>query len=274
MSQIDTELISRYDENGYLVIRDGISKEKIDELSNFIVHVIKIEANRLGIVETDNEKLLNQIMIQIKKENPISASWIYETINNSNVFKKFIYNLQLESIVSKLIDTDNENNIGTVSPALRIDIPHDDKNIRDWHQDGSYFLDNMNGNNSLVVWISLGTSNKENGGVIICPKSHLEKKIKSDYKKQEKLKSEQHIAPQSIIEKYDQTHLVTKKGDVAFIQMDTIHKSGYNSSNVVRYTAQIRFTNIAKNDYNPPTQSAKYRNYLRPLQLTTDIIKK
>ena len=152
MSQIDTELISRYDENGYLLIRDGISKEKIDELSNFIVHVIKIEANRLGIVETDNEKLLNQIMIQIKKENPISASWIYETINNSNVFKKFIYNLQLESIVSKLIDTDNVNNIGTVSPALRIDIPHDDKNIRDWHQDGSYFLDNMNGNKRLAAF--------------------------------------------------------------------------------------------------------------------------
>ena len=213
-------------------------------------------------------------MIMIKKNNPISASWIYETINNSNIFKKFIYNLGLETIVSKLIGTDNVNNIGTVSPALRIDVPHDDKNIRDWHQDSSYFLDNGDGNNSLVVWISLGTSNKENGGVIICPKSHLEKKLKSDYKKQESLKSEQYVAPQSIIEKYDQTHITTTKGDVAFIQMDTIHKSGYNSSKVVRYTAQIRFTNIIKNDYNPPTQSIKYKNYLRPLQLSAHIIKK
>ena len=56
--------------------------------------------------------------------------------------------------------------------------------------------------------------------------------------------------------------------------MNTIHKSGYNSSKVVRYTAQIRLTNIIKNDYNPPTQSTKYKNYLRPLQLCADIIKK
>ena len=270
MSQINTELISRYEKNGYLVIKNGILKEKIDQLTGFIAHVIKIEASRLGIIETDNEKLVNQVMIQVKKNNPISASWIYETINNSNVFKKFIYNLELESIVSKLIDTDDVNNIGTVSPALRIDIPHDEKNIRDWHQDGSYFLDNVNGNNSLVVWISLGTSNKENGGVIICPKSHLEKKFKSEYKKPEILKSEQHIAPQSIVEKYNQIHLTTTKGDVAFIQMNTIHKSGYNSSNVVRYTAQIRFTNIKKDDYNPPSTPTDYKKYTRSFLSSTN----
>ena len=69
MSQINTELISRYEKNGYLVIKNDILKEKIDQLMDFIAHVIKIEASRLGIIETDNEKLVNQVMIQVKKNN-------------------------------------------------------------------------------------------------------------------------------------------------------------------------------------------------------------
>ena len=72
------------------------------------------------------------------------------------------------------------------------------------------------------------------------------------------------------IEKYNQIHLTTTKGDVAFIQMDTIHKSGYNSSNVVRYTAQIRFTNIKKDDYNPPTQGSDYKKYTRSFLSSTN----
>ena len=260
---IESELISKYNEEGYLLMKNVIPRQNIDELTDFIAHVIKIEATRIGLVETKKEKLLNEIIIKIRKDNPVSSSWIYEAINNSNIFKKFIYNLGFEEIVSKMIQTKNVKSIGTISPSLRIDIPHDTKNTRDWHQDGHYFLDNDNGFNSLVVWISLINANKENGTVIVCPGSHQDGKIKSVHEQRENLKSEQYIAPQEVVDKYKKINVNTSIGDAAFIQMDLIHKSGFNSSNTVRYTAQIRFTNIEKDDYSPPQLIPKYLQYKR-----------
>ena len=260
---IDSELISKYNKNGFLIMKNVIPRQNIDELTDFIAHVIKIEATRIGLVETEKEKLLNEIIIKIRKDSPTSSSWIYETINNSNIFKKFIYNLGLEELVSSMIQTKSVKSIGTISPSLRIDIPHDTKNTRDWHQDGHYFLDNDDGFNSLVVWISLVNANKENGTVIVCPESHQNGKIKSEHEQGEKLTSEQYITPKEVVDKYKKIDLNTTIGDAAFIQMDLIHKSGFNSSNTVRYTAQIRFTNIEKDDYSPPQLIPKYSQYKR-----------
>lgn len=257
------ELISSYQKNGFLVLRNIIPHEKINELLDLIAQVIKIEADRIGFHETDKEKLLNEIIIKLRKEHPISSSWIYETVNNSNIFKKFIYNLGIEETVSELINTKNIKSIGTISPNLRIDFPDDTKNTRTWHQDGHYFLDNSDGFDSLVVWISLTGANKENGTVIICPESHKEKKIKPEFGSAGNLISEQYTTPQKIVDKYKKIHLNTEVGDLAIIQMDLIHRSGYNSSDKVRYTAQIRFTNFEKDDYMPPQNILKYSKFLR-----------
>tara|TARA_B110000438_G_scaffold57654_1_gene57680 strand:+ start:787 stop:1575 length:789 start_codon:yes stop_codon:yes gene_type:complete len=260
---LDQKSISRYTKNGYLVIENAFEIEKINELMDSIAHIIKIEADRIGLHETDKEKLLNEVIIKIKKDHPISSSWIYQTVNNSNIFRKFIYNLELEETISQLINTKNIKSIGTNSPNLRIDVPEDKKNTRSWHQDGHYFLDNSDGYDSLVLWISLVGANKENGTVIICPGSHEEKKITAGHTSADKLVSEQHITPQQIVDKYSKIDLNTKIGDVALIQMDLIHRSGYNSSNKVRYTAQIRYTNLEKDDYTPPQNMIKYSEFSR-----------
>ena len=260
---LDQKSISKYTENGFLVIQNAFPIEKINELMDSIAHVIKIEADRIGLYETDKEKLLNEVIIKMRKYHPVSSSWIYQTINNSNIFKKFIYNLGLEEKISQLINTKSVKSISTVSPNLRIDFPDDKKNTRTWHQDGHYFLDNSNGYDSLVLWISLVGANKENGTVIICPGSHEEEKITPEFTSADNLVSEQHITPQQIVDKYSQIDLNTKIGDVAFIQMDLIHRSGYNSSNKVRYTAQIRYTNLEKDDYMPPQNMIKYSKFSR-----------
>lgn len=260
---LDQQLISKYTENGFLVIPNALPIEKINELMDLIAHVIKIEADRIGMHETDKEKLLNEVIIKMRKDHPVSTSWIYQTVNNSNIFKKFIYNLGLEKTISQLINTKNIKSIGTNSPNLRIDFPEDKKNTRSWHQDGHYFLDNSDGFDSLVLWISLVGANKENGTVVICPGSHEEKKIDPKFESADNLLSEQHITPQQIVDKYPKIDLNTKVGDVAVIQMDLIHRSGYNSSDKVRYTAQIRYTNLEKDDYMPPQNMIKYSKFSR-----------
>ena len=163
-----------------------------------------------------------------------------------------------------LLNITNENNLGVVSPAFRFDIPGDENNIRTWHQDGNYFLENKKGDEHLVVWIPMNNARKENGSVIIAPGTHKLGKIKSMHSQSKEFKSEQYIIPEQYYKNIEHVFIEANKGDVAFINMDLIHSSGTNiTKNEVRYTAQIRFNQINKVDYRPVYLKPEYPIYQR-----------
>ena len=265
MEDIISNDLEFYDTNGYVILKNAIPEKIIDDFMKFVASIIKMEAERLGMKDNYSvEQLLNSVLINIKEKNRDSSSWIYQVINNSNVFKKFIYNLNLELIVKKLLHMDNLDYIAAINPALRIDMPFDKKNIRDWHQDSHYFLDNKKGSDALVTWMCLGDAYKENGSIFVCPKSQNEGRLDSEHIIGNSGISEQYVTSNEIVNKYDKLLVEAKKGDVVLFNMDLIHKSGDNVSNTVRYTTQIRYSNLSKLDYNPPQTSIKYPKYNRP----------
>ena len=46
---------------------------------------------------------------------------------------------------------------------LRLDVPHDKRNILDWHQDGNYYNQTAPNFNALVCWVPLVDVNLNNG---------------------------------------------------------------------------------------------------------------
>ena len=265
MSDVSIDDLHFYDTNGYIIIKNAIPENVIDDFMEFVASVIKIEAERLGIKEDFTvEQLLHSVLVDIKKKNRDSSSWIYQTINNSNIFKKFTYNLELEQIVKKLLHMEDLKQLATINPALRIDMPFDKSNIRGWHQDSHYFLDNEKGSDALVTWVCLGDAYKENGSILICPKSQNEGRLVSKHISGNSGVSEQYVTSGEIVNKYEKLIVEAKKGDVVLFNMDLIHKSGDNVSNSVRYTTQIRYSNFSKLDYKPPQTSIKYPKYNRP----------
>jgi len=253
------EQLDFYDENGFLIIKNLILSEKLNQVNDLIAYVIKLESDKNNILSSDSNELLHKIMIKLKK-NTASSSWIYQTINCSNIFKKFIHSVSLDEIAKQLLHLDSIQSLGTNSSSLRIDVPHDKKNIRDWHQDSHYFLDNKNASDSLVVWIPFDDVEEKNGAVLICPKSHREGRLESVHVEATYGISEQYITDSKKVEKYEQIIANCKKGDTIFFNMDLIHKSGVNSSDEVRYTAQIRYTSLNKPGFRPPTDSFSYTN--------------
>jgi ectoine hydroxylase-related dioxygenase (phytanoyl-CoA dioxygenase family) len=265
MKEINSNDLDFYDSNGYVIVKNAILEQYIDDLMEFIASVIKMEAERLGMKDDyTTEQLLHSVLGNIKKKNRDSSSWIYQTINNSNIFKKFIYNLELDQIIKKLLHMGDLNHLATVNPALRIDMPFDNDNIRDWHQDSHYFLDNEKGSDALVTWICLGDAYKENGSIFVCPKSHKEGRLNSKHSTGSSGVSEQFVTDNDIVNKYEKIIVEAKKGDVVLFNMDLIHKSGNNISKFIRYTTQLRYSNLGKLDYTPPQTSINYRKYNRP----------
>jgi hypothetical protein len=260
---ISAEEMLFYQENGYLLLKNKLEHRPLDDLMSTVAHIISLEA---GVNESDlpKEEILNKVLIDLKRKNPSSSSWIYQSIQYSWALKKFFIDINITSFVSELLNVNDPKNLGVVSPAFRFDIPGDNRNIRTWHQDGNYFLENSRGEDHLVVWIPMNEAHRDNGTVIIAPGSHKIGKQGANHAKAEGFKSEQYTASEDQYKNYEHVYIEADKGDIAFINMDLLHSSGTNvTTDEVRYTAQIRFNQIDKEDYRPVQIKPEYPVYSR-----------
>jgi len=265
MYKITKEQIEEYQNEGYLILRDVINVESVEQFSDFVAHVISLEGDKIiGKNKYSKNYILNELLIKIKQQNPSSSSLIYQTILNSYALKRFFIDINITSYVMQLLGIDNINNLGTVSPAFRFDIPKDSQNIRTWHQDSNYFLENDKGDEHLVTWIPINKAVKENGSVIIAPKTHKNGRLERIHAENSGFNSAQYTTPDSVFNDSPKEYIEANPGDIAFINMDLIHSSGVNVTNdSVRYTAQIRFNTINKKSYRPVMLRPEYPVYNR-----------
>lgn len=262
---ITPEHMSTYKKDGYLLLKNIIPKSHIDEMMATVAYAIELELLAQGMTNFDKNQLLQSELINLKREKPKSSSWIYQTINASWALKKLLSLPEIEQPVMELLQIDSPRKLGTVSPAIRFDIPHDQRNARTWHQDSNYFLECKKGEDALVVWIPLNKATKDNGSVIMCPGTHKGGRLESKHEQGTfAQKSEQYTTPASVIEGKELVYIEADAGDIAFINMDLVHSSGQNISDNVRYTAQIRFNNISKPEYRPVFLKPEYPTYDRP----------
>jgi ectoine hydroxylase-related dioxygenase (phytanoyl-CoA dioxygenase family) len=166
----------------------------------------------------------------------------------------------------ELLNITDKKNLGIVSPAFRFDIPGDTKNIRTWHQDSNYFLENEKGAEHLVAWIPINKATKDNGSVIVAPKTHTSGRLVRTHEVAEGFKSEQYTTDEKYYQNIHKEYIEAEPGDIAFINMDLIHSSGTNITNdSVRYTAQIRFNTINRDSYRPVFLKPEYPTYNRSI---------
>lgn len=266
MKKLKDEDIDFFHRYGYLILRNAIDTRPIEQLMEAIAHVIRLESGSSSC----DEEVLNQELISLKKRSPSSSSWIYQTLQSSWALKKFFAEIDIIEFVQALLGMDDIKNLGTVSPALRFDIPGDTQNVRTWHQDSNYFLENGAGCDHLVTWIPLNAATRENGSVLIAPETHKDGRLPRKYVEAEGFTSEQYTSAADHWDSKNVTVIEAKPGDIAFIHMDLVHSSGVNiTEDCVRYTAQIRFNTINRSDYRPVFLRAEYPEYVRSTLAST-----
>ena len=102
------------------------------------------------------------------------------------------------------------------------------------------------------MWIPLQDVSKENGTLKVVEKSHIGKRLfktKNVTRKNNVLKN----APKDnvISDKYNFTFkdLTLKTGEVLVFDQFLVHKSGYNSSNFVRFSVGFRIHDLFEGDF-------------------------
>ena len=145
--------------------------------------------------------------------------------------------------------------VWTLAPMLRADMPDDDEFNFAIHQDFSY---NYTSYNSIVLWMPLQDVDETSGALGIIPGSHklgvlpTENDFLKDYSPSKHGEFVQ--VPMSF-------------GQILVFSQHLIHKSGSNHAKTVRFTLQIRYSDLKSEEY----MKRKYYVHRRSLPKKVDL---
>ena len=242
-------MIKSFNTNGFLHNKSVVDKVEINRFRNSLIKTLKFLLKNKDLKfgnDFDNKKL-NKTIIDLKKRNSEKISFIYSTLVHCSSYINLFETLKIRNIAAKILDAD-PNVLIIAEHQFRIDYPNDKNHILNWHQDYAFYPQDKYGENSLVCNISLHKITKDMGAVITMPKSHNEGPLKFRIKKGSKIKSGQREVIGKI-KNYISTSLETNPGDTSFYHPHLIHKSGFNKSKKIRFSAIARIFNPLSKDY-------------------------
>ena len=243
-----------YKENGYAVMPQLLCQSEIQNL-RFVVFqtYLKFVSNEQSLpsVEPWNTRDFDECLINLRKSSPETFSALYDTVQTNSYLIKTVLDDKLLNAVAYFLGTERHC-ISTSGHYLRMDVPNDNRNALQWHQDRAFYEQNIDGNNGLVITIALQDITEENGALVVCPGSQSAgfiEPVKTN--KTHYTSSKQLVVPQKELKKYKAQSINLKAGDVLFINMNLFHKSGHNRSGGIRFSALARFHNVATDDFVP-----------------------
>lgn len=226
-----------YARDGYLVLKGALN---IDALLEIRAEIMEIGKCIVG-PEFQFEKYDPQLV------TPAKQSMLYDRLHYLPSLSRLSGNKQLLALCREL---------GLNIPVLmgccnmRYDRPNDTKHLFEWHQDTLYLLGSVN---AVTIWIPFGRVDMTHGTIQVIPGSHKQgiypfKKI-SD----KKVEKDRPFLQRDLSIDYDvkETPVTVDAdfGDIVIFNQLLLHKSVANVSDKVRWTAQVRISDISSPEY-------------------------
>ncbi len=246
-----------FKKKGYLLVKNVFNKKDFFEIRNTILKVSKKYINSKIIYKSVDDITFHRQLIELRKKNKKNFAHFFDTLQTSVSLINFWTNKKIIPIIEKIMQCEQEY-ISATDMLLRIDSPIDDRNKLDWHQDSSYFKQNNSGYNGLNCWAPLTNLKFEMGPLEFLENSHKLGSIKVKKLRKSKFSSLQRKISEKITKKFKIKQYEMKLGDILFMNMDTLHRSGVNSSNLFRMTSICRYHNTKSKDFNPGLNIYRY----------------
>ena len=249
------DFTSFYATNGYVVMKDIIPKKRINTLLENIYKLyckfVDYKDFIYGEEKVWETESFHRRLIDLREKSPEDFGAIYDSLKTSLSLMQLVTDDKVVENVAKFL-TIKTSDLSISEPMCRLDVPNDQRNALDWHQERSFFPQNRDGMNGLVCWIPLTDTTEEMGAIHISPKSHLEGQLElSSNEKRDSSYTTQIPVPEKFIKKYDDIVVPVNAGDAVFFNMLLFHRSGQNSSNQVRFSVQGRFHTSTSEDFIP-----------------------
>lgn len=226
-----------FEENGYIVLRDFWQGGELDAL--------QAQLDELGkLVVGPSFSSVDQFSYSMSAEQ---QSLLYDRL-------KYLPALSCMSGSPAIRNMCRE--FGLQHPSLmgccnmRLDKPHDARHLFAWHQDSVYLLGSVN---AVTVWVPLQDVDLHHGTIQVIAGSHrhglapfkrISDKMIASYVPM--LQRDLSLADEVTDEPVT---IEAKRGDIVVFKQMLLHRSTPNFSDQIRWTAQLRITDLAEPDY-------------------------
>lgn len=226
-----------FEEKGFAIVRDFFRNGALDELES------DLEALGQLIIGPDFSATRRENYSLSREQQ----SQLYDRLSYMPALSRLSGSKEVHALC---------NEMGMQFPSLmgccnmRLDPPDDDKHLFDWHQDSLYLLGSMN---AVTLWLPLGDVNLERGTIQVIPGSH--KKGIYPFRKISDKQPDRHVPflQKDLCLDVEITEtpetIIAERGDVVIFRQMLLHRSTPNRSNQIRWTAQLRVTDLGDAEY-------------------------
>jgi ectoine hydroxylase-related dioxygenase (phytanoyl-CoA dioxygenase family) len=247
MSVMTDEQFTDWTEHGFVVVGGMLQEDDIQAvLSSVREHAKRIAPS----IFTADDDQFHQGLINLRQDRAAFAR-LYDTLQSSGAMQGVLLSRRILQVAGALLG-DRWETLSVSGMGIRLDPPRDSRNSLGWHQERSYYSQNEDGANGLVVWIPLQDVNETNGGVVVKTGSHREGFVKADSSgKADQTTSEQYHVPEHALARYPEQQVIARAGTGVFFNMNMMHASGQNKSKKIRMTLQARIHRAIATDFRP-----------------------
>ncbi|GLK59739.1 MULTISPECIES: phytanoyl-CoA dioxygenase family protein [Azotobacter] len=233
----DKRKFEEFEQDGYIILRDFWQSSELGELQGQLD-----ELGKLVVGDGFTSKARNSYELTLE-----SQSLLYDRLRYLPALALMSGSAAIRQMCRSL---------GLVHPSLmgccnmRLDKPHDTKHLFDWHQDTVYLLGSVN---AVTVWVPLQDVNLQCGTIQVIPGSHRRGLLPF------KRISEKPIEPYipflqrdiSLASTVTDTPVTinAKRGDLVVFKQMLLHRSTPNLGDQIRWSAQLRITDLADLEY-------------------------
>ena len=209
--QLTNEEIEKFNQNGFLVIRDFAPKELCDKILEKAKEHLQ---NKKAPIETESEYL-------DANDETNTVRRLRQVYQREDVFKEWMTNKEIKPILKQIFNEDvvltlaHHNSIMTKMPK--------ESSRTSWHQDRRYW--SFENDDLVSVWLSLDDEFIENGLLEFIPNSH---KLKLEIEQFDEKSNFLDEHPKNIEIIKNRTHTNLKKGDIVLFHCKTLHHAGKN----------------------------------------------
>jgi len=240
--ELDSKQLEFFEENGYLVVRDFVSKERCDTIRDVALAHLR---HKVPPIETESEyNDLNNPSYQA------SVRRLRQVYDRDIVFKEWMEEGEIRPILRQILHDDpvivlaHHNSIMTKMPHTSTQTS--------WHQDKRYWR--YESDNLVSVWLALGEENSHNGVLEFIPASHKMELGGECFGKKEYFKDD-YLPNQKLIATKVSEDL--HQGDVVFFHCKLLHRANENKSD----EAKISFVYTLKGGSNRAIDGSRSSQY-------------
>jgi len=239
-----------YKENGYFIYK--INKKVIINLRKEFISIFNLisKGNIRKKIKNDND-----IIKLYKSKNRNLWTSVYDIIK----LHPGIFAISNQKHLEKILNIAGiEKPCFGTRPQVRVDMPNDAKFSFQSHQDYPF---NLGSKNSITLWMPLQDTDYKMGTLKVSEKSHRTEKIYKyglNNKKfdidvgklvKRKVPANHHYKVSLNDKLFNFKSIKVKAGEALVISQFLVHKSGKNLSDKIRFSVQLRYTDLAEKDY-------------------------